>query len=101
MRVRILTETPYEPRKGDSQRCVGQLKKRAGRREIRFSPEKGVEDIRHECGPMQHVFPVGATPDLSDEVGAEFIACGAAVLFDGPDVLVVSAAEILDGMPTE
>lgn len=98
MQVRILKETPYEPQKGDSPRCVGQLRKRADRVEYRFTPQGGVETIEHKAGPMQHYFPVGSTPVVSDEFGMQLVTSGAAEIVDGPEVIQKTAAEILDGM---
>jgi hypothetical protein len=97
MQVRILKETPYEPQQGDSPRCVGQLQVRHPRRVIEFSAEHGVKD-KTEAGPRQYVFPVGSTPVVSDEFGAGLIADGSAELFNGPEVLSKTVAEILDGM---
>lgn len=99
MRVRIIIETPYTPHKGDSQRCIGQLRVKHPRRVIRFSAKDGVTDTT-EPGPRQFVFPVGSTPVVSDDIGTQLINEGAAVLFEGEPVVELSRRDILDGMPS-
>lgn len=98
MIVRILKETPYTPAKDDSPRCYGQLRMRAtwqdGTAEAPDGKKFGIK-IR---GEMERYFPVGATPDLKNEVAAQFITDGAAEVCD-IGVRTVSLGEILDGMP--
>ena len=47
---------------------------------------------------MVYYFPKGRTPELRDDVAAEFIADGSAEPFDGEQSIEVSTAEILEGM---
>lgn len=94
MRIVITKETPYEPQKGDGQRCVGQLRIKHPRKVVRFSPDEGVTD-KTEPGPRIFVFPVGAKPEVSEELAERLIREGNALPFEGESVIVQSAAEIL------
>lgn len=83
MRVRILVETEYAPLAGDARSCFGQLATRAS-------------IVDGKVGPMVCYFRKGRTPELRDEVAADFIARGMAVPFDGDPVVEVSRDEILE-----
>lgn len=105
MFVRFLESTPYTPARTDSDRCYGQLRLRPSKitEEVdvevtREQPDgtratETVRTTRTVCGPMEHYFSKGATPDLSPEVAQKFIAAGVAVPFES-DITVVSKSEI-------
>lgn len=82
MRVRILVETEYEPLASDARSCFGQLSTRAS-------------VVDGKVGPMVCYFRKGRTPELRDDVAADFIARGVAEPFDGEPVVEVSRDEIL------
>lgn len=83
MRVRILEDTEYAPVAGDARSCFGQLATRAS-------------VVDGKVGPMACYFRKGRTPELRDEIAADFIARGVAVPFDGEQVVEVSRDEILE-----
>jgi len=50
---------------------------------------------------MVTFFPVGAKPELPDELARELIAGGVAEAIDGPAVVFVSTAEIVQDVKAE
>lgn len=110
MLVRFLKETPYKPTKADSLRCYGQLKLRPQliTREVSVevtTPDGTTETVtttQTSCGPMEHFFPKGATPDLDDGVAAAFIAAGKAEPCELPIVAeFVSREEAMKDVKTD
>lgn len=97
MIVRILKETPYTPAKDDSTRCYGQLRMRATWQDGTAEGSDGKKFGIKIRGGLERYFPVGATPDLKNEVASEFITAGRAEACD-LDVRMVSISVILDGM---
>ena len=98
MRVRILDATKYEPVSGDARSCFGQLAKRASRIEEEVESEDGTKTTKVSVGPMEHFFPKGRTPDLRDEVAADFIARGVAERYDGEPVTGMDGLKLLAEM---
>ena len=86
MRVTITKEVEYTPTASDHRSCWGSLHK---------WPSK-LPDGR--CGPMVFYFPKGRTPELRDEIAADFITRGVAVAYDQEPSFDKTTAEILDGM---
>ena len=107
MLVRFLKATPYTPTKADSLRCYGQLRLRSTQvsREVDVEvakPDGTTETIKTtqtSCGPMEHFFPKGATPDLDAGTAAAFIAAGAAEPFEEPSAArFISSREEMDAL---
>lgn len=98
MHVRILQDTDYTPRPGDSARCFGQLRSRASRRRVEFVAADGGRMVREEVGPMVFYFRAGATPELADDVAQEWISAGIAEPYTDMQVTVVSTRDIMDGI---
>lgn len=108
MLVRFLQPTAYTPKKADSTRCYGQLRLRPTTTVQPVTVEvdcvnadgtrgtQRIETTRNVCGPMEHFFPKGATPDLDPSVAADFVAAGLAEVIDETSVArQVSKDEIL------
>ena len=110
MIIRFLKPTPYTPKPDDSPRCWGQLRIRP----TTISEAVAVEVTRPDgttetvnttltkTGPMERYFPAGATPDLTDDVAAGFVAAGLAELVDQTSRLVSGdelAAMVSAAMP--
>lgn len=95
MRVKILVPTEYEPVASDARSCFGQLATKASQVEVVTTADDGTEKRQTVVGPMIHYFAKGRTPELRDEVAADFIARGVAEPFDGAPVVELSRDEIL------
>lgn len=108
MLVKILKPTDYNPGPNESPRCWGQLLVRPSRqeieREIDVIAADGIKSkaktTKTVCGPMVQYFPIGARPELPDDVAEALILAGAAEA-DEEQIQFVSRDVILDGYPAE
>jgi len=106
VRVKILESVEYEPVSGDARSCFGSLLKRPskvpnGTRTVTATDGTESEVPVFAVGPMVHYFPKGRSPELRDEIAAEFIARGVATPFDGEPVRDITDNERLLGITVE
>ena len=85
MRVTIILEVEYTPTTSDHRSCWGSLHRKPG------------ADVDGKCGPMVYYFPNGRTPELPDNIAADYITRGVAVVYDGEQVVDQTTTEILSG----
>ncbi len=110
MLIRFLQATPYTPTKADSLRCYGQLRMRptqiASEVDVEVTKPDGTKEIvpttQTTCGPMEHFFPKGATPNLETGVAEAFVAAGVAEQIDNSSVAsLVSREEIMQDVKVQ